>query len=202
MFFQVGRWIDQLICGDAGRVAEEKVHYAQAEFCVRSRKYSRWRNCEIRQQPNRTGRGRSSDLVDDRFHLIAWKAIEEEMRHDDIVRMWRPPVPNVGVNELNARPGFGITLARAGPGKRQHALARIDTVDVDLRMNAQQFAKKTAIAFAKDEHALRARDCLEAPEAGTLQGLTERDGFKQSKRAGDAIEAHRRLAINEGKQLD
>jgi len=87
VFFQVGRWIDQLICGDAGRVAEEKVHYAQAEFCVRSRKYSRWRNCEIRQQPNRTGRGRSSDLVDDRFHLIAWKAIEEEMRHDEIVRM-------------------------------------------------------------------------------------------------------------------
>ena len=95
-----------------------------------------------------------------------------------------------------------MTLAHARPGEHQHALARVDTVDVDLRMNAQQFAKKTAIAFAKDEHALRARDCLEPPDAGTLQGLTERDGFKQSKRAGDVIEAHRRLAINEAKQPD
>jgi hypothetical protein len=61
-------------------------------------------------------------------------------------------------------------------------------------MNAQQFAKKTAIAFAKDEHALRARDCLEPPDAGALQGLTERDGFKQSIRASDAIEAHRNFS--------
>lgn len=95
-----------------------------------------------------------------------------------------------------------MTPARLLAGQTQHPRARVHTVDVDLRMNAEQFAKKTAIAFAKDEHALWARDCLEPPDAGALQGLTERDGFKQSKRAGDAIEAHRRLAINEAKQPD
>lgn len=87
-----------------------------------------------------------------------------------------------------------MTPARTRPGEHQHALARVDTVDVDLRMNAQQFAKKTAIAFAKDEHALRAMDCLEPPDAGTLQGLTERDGFKRSVRVGNAIKAHRNFS--------
>jgi hypothetical protein len=32
----------------------------------------------------------------------------------------------------------------------QHSFARIDAVDVDLRMDAQQFAKEAAIALADD----------------------------------------------------
>ena len=87
-----------------------------------------------------------------------------------------------------------MALTRSRLREGRHSRARIDTVDVDLWMNAQQFAKETPIAFAKDQRPLRAWDLPDPKNAGALEGPAERDGFKPSVRAGDAIEGHKSFA--------
>ena len=46
--------------------------------------------------------------------------------------------------------------AKAGTGKLEHGFARINAVDVDLRMGAHELAKEAAVALTEDQGALRA----------------------------------------------
>jgi hypothetical protein len=89
-----------------------------------------------------------------------------------------------------------MTLPRSRPREVQHPRARVHTVDVDLRVNVEQFAKKMPVAFAKDQRPLRTRDLVDPKSAGVLEGFAERDGFKQSVRAGDAIETHKSFSAS------
>ena len=40
--------------------------------------------------------------------------------------------------------------SEARPGELEHGLARIDAVDIDLRIGAHELAKETAVAFTQD----------------------------------------------------
>ena len=71
------------------------------------------------------------------------------MRYQKIIPMfWRSPQRDVLMEEANA---LGMTrqlIFDALPGQLQHPLARVDTIDFDLRMHPQQFTQKSSIPLA------------------------------------------------------
>ena len=85
---QERRRIDQFARFDSRRDAKEPIHHSQPAAGAESR-HSLGRNTKIRQQPARIVRRCARQLLDDPGQRRLRKAIEKEMRHQQIVVMFR-----------------------------------------------------------------------------------------------------------------
>ena len=72
----------------------------------------------------------------------------------------------------------------------QHPLARVDAVDLDSRMEPQQFTKKSTVPLAYDKRTSRGRDLAETRNATTLEGVTKGDPLQRSIPGRERVEAH------------
>lgn len=81
---QEGRGIDQLARRDSCRDPKKPIHGSQATAGPKSSNSPRWKT-EIRMQPPRIVRRCTSQLLYYSGQLRFWKAIENEMRDDQIV---------------------------------------------------------------------------------------------------------------------
>src|SRR4029453_11789325 len=90
--------------------------------------------------------------------------------------------------------------AEADTGELQHGFARVDAIDIDLRIGAHELAKETAVALTEDQCAFRARNRLDPASPGSLQCVAEGDCLKPAIMRCNKIEAHTILsATNEAR---
>jgi len=89
------------------------------------------------------------------------------------------------------RQRFRTSSTDARTGKLQHSFTRIDAVDLDLRMDAEQFAKEAAITFADNQRPPRTRNLVDPIDSGSLQGVPKDDGLDPTIVRRDRIEAHK-----------
>lgn len=78
----------------------------------------------------------------------------------------------------------------ACPGQLQHPRACIHTIDLDSRMEPQQFTKKPSIPLAHNQGTPRSRDLSETRHAATLEVMTKGDPFQRPIPRRDRVEAH------------
>ena len=83
--------------------------------------------------------------------------------------------------------------AEAGTGELQHGFARVDALDIDLRIGAHELAKETTVALPEDQCAFRARDRVDPASPGPLQCVAKSDCLKPAIIWCNKIEAHRIL---------
>lgn len=72
---------------------------------------------------------------------------------------------------MDARKRFRIHPTEARAGELEHGFARIDAVDIDLRIGAHELAKETAVALTEDQRAFRARDRVDPASPGPFNAL-------------------------------
>src|SRR6266496_3093468 len=103
----------------------------------------------------------------------------------------RRPLGDISVKKCDAIQGMRQKLAHAFACQFQHPCARVDTIDIGAGVNAQEFAKKTAIALAQNQNVFRWSDRFDPSGSRVLQSLPEGHGFEPAVMSGDAIEAHK-----------
>ena len=150
-----------------------------------------WRNREVRKQPNGIGRSGLRQFRDNQRDFLLDEAIEKEMRDDQVVTIFlgRPNL-QVFVQKTNAR-----VIVNARFRQLQHARARVDAIDADCRMPAQERFKKTSVPLACNQCAPCVSDLTEKSDTRRLEGVSEREGFKCAIARRDGIEAHMRLLV-------
>ena len=72
----------------------------------------------------------------------------------------------------------------------QHAAARVEAINFNLRMEPQQLTKKSSIPLAYDKRTLRRCDLAETRDAAALEVATEGDPLQRPIPGRDCVEAH------------
>ncbi len=118
------------------------------------------------------------------------------MRDDQIIgRFRRRPRHDLALEETNAGGVRRQSAFDPLPRQLQHAHARVDTIDLDARINAKQFAEKSSIPLPDEKRPSRCADYAEASDPGPLQVPAESDRFQRPIRPRDRIKAHNAVAI-------
>ena len=94
------------------------------------------------------------------------------------------------MEETNAFCAVGQFTLKTLPRQLQHSLARVDAIDLDSRMDPQQFAKKSSIPLAYDERTPRRDDLAETGDAATLEVITKGDPLQRPIPGRERVEAH------------
>jgi hypothetical protein len=113
------------------------------------------------------------------------------MGHEQIVVTFgRRPRRDVLMEELDR--SSAATQFPLDPFLRQaqHALARIETIDLNSGMEPQQFAKESPIPLAYDQRTPRRRDVAETRDATALKIVTKCDPLQRPIPGRDCVEAH------------
>ena len=76
------------------------------------------------------------------------------------------------------------------PSQLQHPFTRVDAIDLDPRMEPQQFAKESPIPLTYDKRTLRSGDFSETRDATALEGVTKGDPLQRAIPRRDRVEAH------------
>ena len=154
-------------------------------------RHSLGRNTEIRQQPVRIVRGCASQLPDNSGQLRFSKAIEKEMRYDQVVRRFgRSPRHDVLMEESHALCAVGQFTFDALPRQLQHPLTGIEAIDLHFRMKPQQFAKEPPVPLAHDQRTPRCGDFAQASDATALEIITKGDPLQRPIPRRQRVEAH------------
>src|SRR6266480_648969 len=175
---------------NVGRGAKEPVHYRQPELRMYARKKFLG-NGKICQEEIRIRRRSLHDLSDDPVDFVLPKAIENKIRDQKIIAARRRPTGDISVKKCGAIESVRQKLAQTFASQFQHPRARIDTIDLGTGVDAQEFAKKKAIALAQNENVSRWSDRFNPSGARVLQSMPEGHGFQPAVMSGDAIEAHK-----------
>ena len=131
------------------------------------------------------------DFSDDPVDFVLPKAIENKIRDQKIIAARRRPTGDISVKKCGAIESVRQKLAQTFASQFQHPRARIDTIDLGTGVDAQEFAKKKAIALAQNENVSRWSDRFNPSGARVLQSMPEGHGFQPAVMSGDAIEAHK-----------
>jgi hypothetical protein len=94
------------------------------------------------------------------------------------------------MKETNASFGAGHFALNSLSRQLQHPVARVDAINLDLRMEPQQFAKKSSIPLAYDERTSRRGDFSETCDATTLELITKGDPLQRPIPGRKRVEAH------------
>ena len=182
--------IDQLGRLDARHKAKKQIHGSQPAAGAESR-HSIARNAEIRKQPVRIVRHCAGQLLYDPGQRRFTEAIEKEVRHDEIIVMlgWTPR-RYVVMQKTDASSTITQFIFDAFARQLQHSLARVDAIDLDSRMEPQQFTKKSSIPLAYDKRTSRGGDLSETRDATTLEVITEGDPLQRPIPRRERVEAH------------
>ena len=190
MRLEEGRGIDQARGFDSSCHAKEPIHKGEPHSGARTRESPNG-NAEVREQPGRILCGRSRELLNDEGQLRFAKAIENEMRDDQVVaRCNRRPGHDVFVNKTHARGAIGRCLFDAFACQSKHALARVEAIHFSSRMHAEQLAEEPSIPLAHNQRAMRRADFSETSHATPLELIPEGDPLQRSIPRRDGIEAH------------
>ena len=95
------------------------------------------------------------------------------MGNQEIVRLLWRPFQNVLTKKVNTRKRLRTCSADAHARELEHRVTRIDAIDIDPRIDAQELAKETAVAFAEDQRALRPGNFVDPVRPGMLQRISE-----------------------------
>jgi hypothetical protein len=142
--------IDQLPRVDSRRYAKESIHDIQPRPSTESSDPF-GRDAKIREQPiGIPGRG-LRQLPNDGGQLRVSETIEKKMRYKQIVmKFGGSPRGEVSVEKTNAVCALGPFELKTLPRQSQHALARVDAIDLNSWMEPQQFAKKSSVPLPYD----------------------------------------------------
>jgi hypothetical protein len=149
------------------------------------------RNAKIREQPAGILRRCLRQLLDDGSQFRFSKAIENEVRHHQIVVMLRwTPRRYVAMQKTDAFSTMTQFIFDALARQLQHPLARVEAIDLDSRMEPQQFTKKSSIPLAYDKHTMRRGDLAKKRDATTLEVITKGDPLQRPIPRRERVEAH------------
>ena len=165
---QIRLHIDQFMCRQSCRPAEERIQYTHDDAAAHARKTCA-RDLKIRMQPLRTGNRCSSNGRHQLLQLIFAKTVEKKAGHDEIKRRrWWLPGESIRVNELHLR-----TCQSCTPQpllcERDHHRAGLHHRHLRCGKAVPQFHQKAPVAFPIDQHPLRGRNGIQQCRAATLQ---------------------------------
>ena len=146
---------------------------------------------EIGEEPVRAGLRRGGESHDHERELPARKAIEHEVRDDEIERdPRRLPRGDVRADELDA-----AFVAPRDPraGEPEHFRARVHARHARRRVRVEQRGEKTPVAFADDEHPARRLDPAHECRAAALEQRASADRLDPAIVWRDPVEGHPRL---------
>ena len=155
-------------------------------------RYPIWRKAKIGDEPCRVISRRSRKFLNNRRDFCLFVAIEKKVRDYEIVsRNGCGPCPDILVQKSNLRQSDRRFLSKPFLRQLQHSRARVNTIDLDLRMHPKQFAKKTAVPLAHDQRSTWLGKFLEPINARTLQCRTKGQRFQPIVMVRDPVEVHK-----------
>lgn len=146
---------------------------------------------EVRNDPVRSFLHGGRQARHERGKLIGTKAIEEEIRDNEIEALrGRGPREDVRVNVFDATAAMASEDFHAPPRLPQHGGARVEDGDVRGAIYLHQFAEKTSIAFTEQQNVLCKPHLIEKGCPASLQFASGQQPFHPAIMRRERVEAH------------
>ncbi len=104
---------------------------------------------ELRDDPLRARQGMRKDTIEKLLQLAREKAVEEEVRNDQVVASPGVPLQGVGVVQANSLGDLRTAPANAAVEDAQHGMAGIDYICTEQRIGFQQTRQKASIPISQ-----------------------------------------------------
>ena len=95
-------------------------------------------NGELRDDPLRARQSMRKDTIEELLQLAREKAVEEEVRNDQVVASLWAPFQGVGVMQANGLDELRAAPANAAVENAQHGMAGVDHIRTEQRIGFQQ----------------------------------------------------------------
>lgn len=82
------------------------------------------------------------------------------------------------------------------PRQSQHPVACVYTIDLNSRMEPQQFREKSPIPLPDDQRTSRSRNFSETGNTTSLERITKSDPLQRPIPGGERVEAHAVMTTN------
>ena len=186
---QIRLHIDQFMCRQSCRPAEERIQYTHDDAAAHARKTCA-RDLKIRMQPLRTGNRCSSNGRHQLPQLIRTKAVEKKAGHNEIKRRWQGlPRQRVCVDELHRRASQSRT-PQPRTCEVDHHHAGLHHRDPCCREATAQFGKKAPVTLTINQHLLRGGNGGQQRRATTLQLPAGAQCLHPAVMGGQQIKTH------------
>ena len=175
--------------GHAGYGPEENIHQPENQPAANAPQSSR-RNLEIGNQPVRVQDRGGREPIDEALQLIFAKAIQEEIRRDEVESFdGRPPIQNIRLNEINPACLHPVPF-EAAPGLVEHRSAGIHANHTSTLETAATFNEEASMTLACQQDVPDFRHGVDEPGAAALQFFSRQDKLHPAVMRGQYVKAH------------